>query len=331
MSHLPYLFSLLFLFYYIFFAAGKGRSGTLACAYLLSLDVSPEPPRLQRSYTATQWAKLRAEEWMDVVETFDMPKDESPPNPDSNNSNAAPITYSSSFPVSDTCGGSSSAQSPGPDATSSNTPLAASTLEKVLSLHTARRMKQASSSSSLSHSASKKPRQGVSIPSQRRFLLYWSLLLSHTAPGYLWPLTPQPVSVRPKVKLLQITVRLREGGTTQMTLVKVVNKVLEKARGTKGVVRHASGQGMGNLWISLACYDDSFVEELETWERRTRDRQGHLGKRHEGDCVYDGKSVTQIFEDGRWDKTKMIRSFARLGRVETKIGVDDHNEVCLPN
>ena len=85
-----------------------------------------------------------------------------------------------------------------------------------------------------------------------------------------------------------------------MTFVKVVNKVLEKTMRTKGV-RHASGQGMHDLWISLAHYDDRLMEELKNWER-WRDEQGHLDKRHRGGGTYEGKNVAQIFQDGRWDK-----------------------------
>lgn len=307
--------------------AGKGRSGTLACAYLLSLDVSPEPPTLQRSYTTKQWAKLRAAERMSVVEAFEMPKGESPLDRDADDSKAT-----SSAPISEVSPMANVTTSDNlvSDLAKVNAPLSTPTLEKVLALHTARRMKQPqSSSSSLSSAVSKKGRQGISIPSQRRFLLYWSSLLSHTAPSRMWPLTPQPLSSRSKIKLVQITVRLREGDGIMNTLVKLVNKGLDKTANTKGVI-YANGESTGKMWISLARYDDEFVEELETWERLTRDEQGHLGKGCKDDRFHEGKSVTQIFKDNRWDKSKMIRSFARLGWAESKIDAQGHDEVCSP-
>ena len=57
--------------------AGKGRSGTLACSYLLSLEDSPTPPRLERRYSAKQWAKVRADELMQA-----MPDDETTVDPE---------------------------------------------------------------------------------------------------------------------------------------------------------------------------------------------------------------------------------------------------------
>ncbi|KAF8580595.1 phosphatases II [Ramaria rubella] len=291
--------------------AGKGRSGTLACAYLLSLDISPEPPHLQRSYTAKQWAKLRAEEWMNVVETDDMPKDDSVLNPATDHSDdtrSAPMESNTSLDINSSETSISHAQP-----TESN-------LEKVLALHTSRRMKPpSSSSSSLSSSTPKKPKQGVSIPSQRRFLLYWSMLLSNTAPPYFWPAISAD---RPKVRLQKITVRLREASGAKMTIVKVVNKVLDNTVSTKGG-RQTYGQGMGNLWISLARYNDDFVQFLEDWENSTRDEQGHLGKRNEG---HTGEGVTKIFNDGKWDNGKMVRSFARFGRVEKDIDVQNYDQ-----
>lgn len=265
---------------------------------------------------------------MDIVETDVMPKDENIPNPETNDMDNIPeteIPVTSAPPAKAPSNLSRTDSSPVPD------PATGSTLEKVLALHTSRRMKVASTSASNSPKYKlKKPKQGVSIPSQRRFLLYWSLLLSGTAPTHLWPLTPPPVQARPRIKLRQITVRLREAGSAKMTMVKVVNAVLDKAAKGRsysyGPDEHIPRKG--DLWISLARYDDELVELLENCERQTRDRC-HLGKRHKDGGVEteSGKGITNIFEGGEWDQGKMVRSFARLGRVDQEVGVQEDEQV----
>ncbi|GJJ07172.1 hypothetical protein Clacol_001372 [Clathrus columnatus] len=307
--------------------AGKGRSGTLACAYLLSLDVTPAPPKLQRSYTAKQWAKLRAEEWMDVVQTEDMPVDERGPDPE-----AKDTTEEFRAPVGE--GELLSSRSATPDRTATpstgiakvkslpdisksggNEPLTGTALERVLALHSSRRMKPRSTEGA-------KTRQGVSIPSQRRFLLYWSLLLSNSGPPHFWTLNvPTNDSLRkPKVKIHQLTVRLRDPGGAKMTLVKAVNKVLEQTSSANA----GYSQGLGNVWASFSRYDDEFVNHIEEWEKLTRSHYGRLGKRREDqEC----KGVDEIFKSGKWDNAKMVRGFAKFGRTDRNIGVETVNAV----
>ncbi len=93
-------------------------------------------------------------------------------------------------------------------------------------------------------------------------------------------------------------------------------------------------QGVGgDVWVSLSRYEDSFVDLLEEWERRTRsssnitkakDAIGADGvETHEEKEGWD-VGTHGIFTDGKWDVGKMVKSFARLGeynkedvRVET--------------
>lgn len=54
--------------------AGKGRTGTLAIAYLLAIQDIPTPPKLQRSYTRKEWAKIAADSAIESVlaESWDL-------------------------------------------------------------------------------------------------------------------------------------------------------------------------------------------------------------------------------------------------------------------
>lgn len=309
--------------------AGKGRSGTLACAYLVSLDVSPAPPKLQRSYTAKQWAKLRAEEWMDTVETEDMPVDERGPDPE-----AQDTTEESRAPVGEGELGTPALSRAAsvvipkvkslPDLTNlSNESISGTSLERVLALHSSRRMKPPTKSDG-------KPKQGVSIPSQRRFLLYWSLLLSNSGPPLFWSLGMPSTEKfsKPQVKIHHITVRLRDPGSAKMTLIKAMNKFLDKTASVtsstgNGIGTGYSQQGMGNIWASLSKYDDEFVAHIEEWEKRTRSRDGRLGRRREDpDAERECAGVADIFKDGKWDKAKMVRGFAKFGRTDRRVDVE---------
>ncbi len=79
-------------------------------------------------------------------------------------------------------------------------------------------------------------RRGVSIPSQRRFLFYWSQTLSNAWPPGFWTKSDSdntvPTLIRPiehKIQIESIRVRMEDPGDTRATAVKVINKVLEKA------------------------------------------------------------------------------------------------------
>ncbi|KAK7467326.1 Telomerase protein component 1 [Stygiomarasmius scandens] len=303
--------------------AGKGRSGTMACAYLLSLDTEPSAPRLERSYNAKEWAKLRADEAMQVVPEDDkdaiisaleqLPED---PKRESNED----------IPQAESPATMNSADKAGLPPTSPKSPSKSftSSLKGVLDLHTSRRMR--------APSADKKPKQGVSIPSQRRWLYYWALLLSHEAPAHLWatkPLVPSPTSSssilaiplsetqhRPKVRLTEIKIRLKEMSSMRMNLVKAANTVLEATNMGKG----GKDNGSAQVWVSLARYDDKFVELLERWERYTRDDsengQGNMGRRKAGSDHFGNEVLGEMFKEGKWDTDKMVRSFARMGTLD---------------
>lgn len=108
----------------------------------------------------------------------------------------------------------------------------AASLDSVLALHSSRRMKAPSKSDS-----HKTPRTGVSIPSQRRFLFYWSQILSGASPKGFWEILPSTQdsaqSPQQKVRIRGITVQMIDPGTTKQTALKVVNKIISKTTGGK--------------------------------------------------------------------------------------------------
>ncbi len=143
----------------------------------------------------------------------------------------------------------------------------------------------------------------VSIASQRRFLYYWSLLVlsPQDVPLHFWSNPPLPIQERPQVYLKEIRIRMREGGVAR-TALSFLNSALEVAgRGGE------DERGKGDVWVSLARYQDAFVDVLEDWERRTR-KSGEMEKRRTEDSsegpILDSKKdgwdvgVHGIFADG---------------------------------
>jgi phosphatidylinositol-3,4,5-trisphosphate 3-phosphatase/dual-specificity protein phosphatase PTEN len=52
------------------------------------------------------------------------------------------------------------------------------------------------------------------------------------------------------------------------------------------------------------------------WERHTRSEDGKLAHQKSGVNQMEGETFAEMFTTGRYDKDKMVRSFARLGAVE---------------
>jgi len=170
---------------------------------------------------------------------------------------------------------------------------ASEVLTHVLELHTSRRMK--------APSPGDKGKQGVSIPSQRRWLHYWSLLLSHRAPRDFWA-----DGSHPKVRITSITLRTKEASAIKYQFIRATNAILDRTSEKKY-------KGKGEVWTSLARYDDELVDLLESWERRTREEGGPMGVRKpESDRTGEG-APADVFKTGKWDEKKMVRSFARMG------------------
>ncbi|CAE7063826.1 unnamed protein product [Rhizoctonia solani] len=300
--------------------AGKGRSGTLACAYLLTLEQTPTPPRLQRSYAAKEWAERRAEMLINEVES-DEEEIHQTDDPSSNRANSTkptepkvvldskevPLTVSPQVSLDIPANSQSREPSPvSPSGSSTIKSKKGSTLESVIALHTSRRMQ--------TPREGVKVKQGVSIPSQRRFLGYWSRLLDGAAPSGIWGINGDSTNAndRQRVRLDTIRVTMRDDASVKQRGIKIINSILDRAVGNEGK------KGKGEIWVSLARYDDNLVELLEDWEQRTRSSEHGIGHRAHGpEADRDERegevALERIFEDGTWDNKKMVRSFARLG------------------
>jgi phosphatidylinositol-3,4,5-trisphosphate 3-phosphatase/dual-specificity protein phosphatase PTEN len=167
-----------------------------------------------------------------------------------------------------------------------------STLDQVLQLHTSRRMKKGRKS------------QGVSIPSQRRWLRYWSEILDGATPKQLQFLQTDDTHP-PKARLYGINIRMKESGVgTTISVVRVANMLLDRASRRDPA---EDDRGAGDVWVSLARYEDKMVLELE---KRVRE---NVAFEYESDGV---TSKNPMFGTPKWDDKKMVQSFARLGMAQ---------------
>lgn len=268
--------------------AGKGRSGTLVCAYLLSLDTfSPT----EYSHIEKDWVTVRVDDCMQAI-----PNDATLEELEES---ATPSIVEERF----TDSRDESQNSPSKPSTP--------TLQQVLDLHTSRRMKASFISTNTS---SAKPKAGVSIPSQRRWLLYWSKLLAGQGPPGMWGLpdvksglhdgSDSPSVVRRKVRITEISLRLRELSGIKAGLIRAASLIMDRGKDGRGPV----SLGNNRVWASLARYDDDLVDALERWEQSNRDIT-NLGRRN----FESSESVNSIFAGDKWDKAKMVRRFARMG------------------
>ena len=242
------------------------------------------PPKLPRSYNPSEWASNRAEE---VMQQVVIENDDGAIADIATESDAPSITEQLGAAKGE-CGNKldspnsiTVSRSPSPSPSISDhekrKSTAAETLGDVLALHTARRMKKKTS------------HRGVSIASQRRWLRYWSEIVYRVQPPQVWP---TPSAPNHKAKIYSIKIRMRTtGGGAKLAVVRMASVLLDSAAKRRGA---ASDRGASAIWVSLARYEDEFMEELE--------------KR-----VLNKEETKSMFVDGKYDDKKMVRSFARMG------------------
>ncbi|RXK39199.1 hypothetical protein M231_03556 [Tremella mesenterica] len=269
--------------------AGKGRSGTLLCSYLLSPDTLPPAPQLPTSYSTHDPSQLRHDNDDREANTED------PHTParseglrvasraGSTASSLTTISRPSPPPSVQISYLSEEAYAPmdiddeGDLRRPGQRDRRDGKVDDVFRLHSSRRMKPTSSG------------RGVSIPSQRRWCRYVNLLFTNKAPpSYLSP-------VRTRVRLISITMLLNPPTTWQKPLASLV-------------VGRSGGQG--NAWASVARYDDDYVAELKC--------RGGGGEGVGGEITWGGVGGT-----GEWDTKKMFRSCGKMVSAPTSQDSDD--------
>lgn len=294
--------------------AGKGRSGTLVCAYLLSLDTFSPPLPLENSHLEKDWVTVRVDDCIQVI-----------PN-DAGLEELVEATISSASSIVE----ERPSDSPDESQNMSSKPTAP-TLQQVLDLHTSRRMKASSNSTNTSGAGQRKVKAGVSIPSQRRWLLYWSRLLAGQGPPGMWGLSNvesglsngsnSPSIFRRKMRITEISLRLRGMSGIKTGLVRAASLLMDRGKDGRSLI----SRGNNRVWASLARYDDDLVGALERWEQSTRDTT-NLGKRKWS--FEASESVNGIFASDKWDKEKMVRTFARMeddGKLQPEMNSADEN------
>lgn len=266
--------------------AGKGRSGTMACSYLLTRD---------GLLSMKEEFESRTEQDGQQAQNGILKPGSQPHKNDLTRNVEIPSTHA----VANQSKDSGKALTETLDK-----------LNHVLAWHTSRRMKKA-----VQHPGVVKVKHGVSIPSQRRWLHYWCRLLENQGPPGFWVAeTGHASRPAPKIRLTQIQLRMRTPSGLKTGLVQTANVVLNTRSLITASSRPVSAvQTSGNIWASLARYDDDLVGLLEKWELYTRGENGDMSRRRNGSEQMGKEALTDIFEDGKWDKSKMVRSFARFG------------------
>ncbi|KAG6334851.1 hypothetical protein ID866_4241 [Astraeus odoratus] len=250
--------------------AGKGRSGTLACAYLLACSISPQTPEISPRRTVHIADLMSHRDALGptsaVLEDVEV--------------KTIPATNDSPLQMQDSLSLKWSMVR-----TVSEPPR--DTFEQVLDLYTSRRMKP-----TLLPVPTTRQKLGVSIPSQQRWLRYWSQFLASGNLGQ---------SGCRKVRLTQIVIRMQELSGIQPGIAQAVSVVKQTTSRHGAWTTSNSG-----LRVSLARYDDSLVDTLANYEEPQRSKPE--------DC--------HIFNDDKWDKGKMVHKFASMIAKDVQISSD---------
>jgi phosphatidylinositol-3,4,5-trisphosphate 3-phosphatase and dual-specificity protein phosphatase PTEN len=286
----------------------------MACSYLLSQEfaMSPVPSKTTGSTEARTIATERADELMDI-----MPPDEETQKAVADDklleqAPESPKRVFESTALSDKGEPTSPTMVASPRSLSVSsaaaTPAGARTpvegaqpppLQNILDLHTSKRMKTQEEKEA---KAKEKQKKGVSIPSQRRWLLYWSLLLAGAGPRGFWDLRPDAVPQNLKAKIVSIRVRLREPRGAMPILARAVNTIMDQGGlGNPNAPKNRRGE----VWVSLARYNDKLVNTLEAWEKHTRSEDANLGVRKAGSDHMDSVALVDMFKTDKWDKEKV--------------------------
>jgi phosphatidylinositol-3,4,5-trisphosphate 3-phosphatase/dual-specificity protein phosphatase PTEN len=186
-------------------------------------------------------------------------------------------------------------------------------LNEVFNLHTSQRMKPSSlvkQGDDVEHQPAKKPVRGVSIPSQRRFVGYWSRVLTKQDPRPLNLLAP------PKPPH-------NERNRRQAHIAEIRVYMPAQMPGFPAIISNK------NLSVHLGRYKTSFVDELERQDLDLREMR-RLEKRERKEGALSAEKASRlnqlkndwnIWNDDNWDdKAKMFEGEGVL--IEARDGTD---------
>lgn len=319
--------------------AGKGRSGTMCCCYLLSLPSLPSPPRLPQNISA----KVKAARAKSISGSTSAKSSRSsviaPEDSDSEDNAGAPPRSQSGGAALDlegirgdarhesgrakmrelvenlaSSGDEQALQAEGDEeegdeaaATKEASGIAAK-LNEVFDLHTTQRMNpKAITGQGRQQGANmdspKKQVRGVSIPSQRRFVGYWTRVLSKQDPRPLDLLAPpNPSGSQRSRRQVYVT-----GARIYMP---------ERMPGFPGLFNQKT------VSVHLGRYKTSFVDKLERTDLDLREmrrlekrlkREGKLGPEHAEKLAHLKEAWTSWNDDEWDDKAKMFEGEGSLG------------------